>query len=86
MSGNRGISCEFLHDPTVNFAMQQNHVPVIKRLRISNTSPDNMEQISVSITSEPEFLLPWTIDIARISPEQTMDLGTVDIHFSTNYL
>jgi Superfamily I DNA and RNA helicases and helicase subunits len=86
MSGNRGISCEFLHDPTVNFAMQQNHVPVIKRLRISNTSPDNVEQISVSITSEPEFLLPWTIDIARISPEQTIDLGTVDIHFSTSYL
>jgi len=35
------INCEILHDRTVNFAMQQNHIPVVKRMRITNIGDTN---------------------------------------------
>ena len=56
---NAQIVCEFQHDRTVNYAMQQNHVPVVKRLRLTNSSAHTLSQMTVTITAEPGFATPW---------------------------
>ena len=68
------ISCEFLYDHTVNYAMQQNHVPLIKRLCVTNDGNKDLGQLTIKIQTEPELSLPWETNIFiynignRISP------------------
>jgi very-short-patch-repair endonuclease len=80
------LTCEFLHDPTVNFAMQQNHVPVVKRLRITNSSNFDLVNFKVQITAEPEFASVWEMSVASIHAGQTVDLGIIDLQLSPVFL
>lgn len=80
------ISCEFIHDNIVNFAMQQNHVPLVKRLCIINDGDKDLEQATITITTEPELSLPWKTTVSIIRSGQRMDLGIVDIQLSPAFL
>lgn len=80
------ISCEFLHDQTVNYAMQQNHVPLIKRLWVTNDGSKDLENLTIQIQSEPELALPWKINISAIRAGQRVDLGIVDLQLSPAFL
>lgn len=82
MVENINLSCEFMHDRTVNFAMQQNHVPVVKRLCITNASNVNVDNIKVQIAAEPEFASVWKISVASVPAGQTVDLGVVDLQLT----
>lgn len=80
------LACEFLHDPTVNFAMQQNHVPVVKRFRITNTNNFDLVNFKVKIIAEPEFASVWELTVASIPVGQTVDLGVIDLQLSPVFL
>ncbi|NLN88402.1 MAG: DUF4011 domain-containing protein, partial [Syntrophomonadaceae bacterium] len=80
------VSCEILHDHTVNYAMQQNHVPIIKRFCITNDGSKDLENVTVQIKTEPELSLPWETTISSIRTEQKINLGTVDIQLSPAFL
>ncbi len=75
-----------IYTPTVNFAMQQNHVPVIRQLVLTNTGNNNLENISVEISSEPEFCSVWTQIVEFLPPNVPFDLGAVSIHISGKFL
>lgn len=45
---------------SINFAMQQNYVPVIRSLVVNNNSEEVLENISLKITFEPEFAKEFT--------------------------
>ena len=80
------ISCELIHDNTVNYAMQQNHVPLVKRLCLINNGSKDIEQITVTITTEPEFSTPWSTTIAVLPVGQRLDLGVIDIQLIPAFL
>ncbi len=40
---------------SINFAMQQNYVPVIRYLVVNNTSEETIENLDLKVTFEPEF-------------------------------
>ena len=44
--------------PSVNFALQQNHVPVVQSITISNPSDQELENVDLQITSDLEVILP----------------------------
>ncbi len=72
------ISCEFIHDSVINYAMQQNHVPLVKRLCLINNGSNSFEQIELSIATEPEFAAPWNTTISSLGLGQRIDLGVFD--------
>lgn len=86
MNQSINLTCDFLHDRTVNFAMQQNHVPVVKRLRLTNENNFDLNNLKVKISAEPEFASIWDIHVASIPAGQTMDLGVIDLQLSSVYL
>ena len=86
MSDLSTIQSEFEHDRTVNFAVQQNHVPVVKRLRLTNTSNVPLRDVAVSITAEPDFMLPWNTSLDLLPAGQTIDLGVVDVQLAPAFL
>lgn len=80
------VSLAVEHDCTVNYAMQQNDVPVMKALRISNNGESPLNDIKVLITTEPEFAPAWESRIGSIKAGETYNLGVVDLALSHDFL
>ena len=75
---NKTISVVLEYDRTVNYAMQQNDVPVVKALRILNGTEDTLRDLNIRITTEPAFAASWESRITSINPGETFNLGVVD--------
>jgi very-short-patch-repair endonuclease len=73
-------------DPTVNFAMQQNDVPVVKAIRLHNASEAELRELGVQVWGEPEFMVPWSGRVAAIAPGGTYNLELPEIELSATFL
>jgi very-short-patch-repair endonuclease len=80
------VSVEFDYDSVINYAKQQSDVPVIKSLRVTNTSKSALCGVKVSITTDPAFAEPWVTQIESIEAECSYSLGTVDLRLSPTFL
>lgn len=62
-----GLRVDFTCLPVINFALQQNHVPLIRQFIIKNDSAQDYTNLVIEITSEPEFTVVWrqTLDVLR---------------------
>jgi len=80
------LDIEIELDPTVSFAMQQNEVPVVKTLRVTNKGEAVSENLLVRVWSEPEFAVPWETHVASVTSGSTYSLDTVDLDLSPDYL
>ena len=77
---------DFVYTPVINFSLQQNHVPVIKTLTISNISETDWEMVSIEIKTEPTVVLPWKQHIPGLKKQETRELGAVQLDLDTQYL
>ncbi len=59
----------------VNFASAQNSVPILRALRVSNPSDQDIENLTLDLSADPAFLSPrsWTVD--RIDAGGHVDIG-----------
>lgn len=83
---NNIFSVELDYDRTVNYAMQQNDVPVVKGLRIFNCTDTVLRDLIVRITTEPAFAASWEARVTAINPSETFNLGVVDLPLSHDFL
>ncbi|WP_208591914.1 hypothetical protein [Gracilibacillus suaedae] len=81
----RLIACNYEYGEKITFALQQNHVPFIKRLSIENTCEEKYHDIKIDLSSNPSFFEPETIHIEVLNPEETMEIHP-DIPLSADYL
>lgn len=86
MSNSAPVSIELLHDSAVNYAMQQNAVPVVRRLRLTNAGDEDLADLTVEVASEPAFAETWRTLVALLRAGETLDLGAVDLRLSGTYL
>lgn len=73
------LQIDIAHAPTVNFALQQNHVPVVRSLGIKNLGSTTFNDLHVRVASEPPFFKPWEGRIARIPAGGSHSLTQIDI-------
>ncbi len=59
---------------SVNYAMQQNDVPIIRRLEIHNQSDLPFPNLTIGITTTPVIIAPISIRIESLLPEITVEL------------
>ncbi|WP_418620663.1 DUF3320 domain-containing protein [Ruminococcus sp.] len=71
---------------SINFAMQQNYVPVIRSLVVNNNSEEALENISLKITFEPEFAKEFTYYIGSIPAKSSAEISPVKISTNTDLL
>lgn len=81
-----GITVDFVYSPVINFALQQNHVPVIRRFVIKNQAGKDLQDISVQLSCEPDLATPSSTRIALLQNEESIELNQVDIKLSAKYL
>lgn len=69
-----------------NLAMQQNFVPGIGRLRISNHDEQPVNGLTLSITSDPAFFTDCTCEIDSIAGQSAFDINEPALKVSAEYL
>lgn len=81
-----GIEVKVELDRRINFAMQQNDVPVVKALQIVNHSTQPICDIRLRITAEPAFAQEWSTEIASIDSDATYNVRGVALQLSAKFL
>ena len=71
---------------TVNYAMQQNDIPVINRLMITNNGNEDLTGLEVRISCDPCFAEDWKTHIEVINAGQAYNLGAIDLFLSNAFL
>ena len=77
---------EFVHTPVANYAIQQNRVPLIRKLSIENCSDEDITDIQVKITCDPEFANNWEHKIELIPKSQSLELDVKNLKLSARFL
>ncbi len=68
------VTFELLCADTINYAMQQNHVQPIHRLRIRNTSGSELKNLTLEVTSDPAFIKPYRLDIPSLRAKEKRNI------------
>ena len=71
---------------TVNFAMQQNHVPIVRQITISNNSDENLVNLNVSVTTDPDIADEWSVNISEVSAGEDYKLDNIKLNLSATRL
>lgn len=71
---------------TVNYAMQQNHVAVIRNLVMTNTTDIDLTAITIKLIAEPFFAYEWTKSFDILPAGQSIHIGAVPLQMSSRYL
>ncbi len=70
----------------INFAMQQNYVPIFRSITLKNTSDTDLCAVTVRISFEPDFAKAYESAPMDISSGETVELSPVNIIISPEYL
>lgn len=72
--------------PRINLALQQNAVPVIRELVIENHTERTVDNLTLTVISDPAFLAPrtWTID--RLASSSTFHISDLKMDVSPTFL
>lgn len=70
----------------INFAMQQNYVPIIRNLVVTNGTEETLEQLQVNISFAPEFAHPYQYTISEIKASESLEIPRMKIQMNTEYL
>lgn len=70
----------------INFAMQQNYVPVIYSIIVSNNGDEPVEDLTVKICSEPQFADVCQEHISLIEPHRSIEIKPVAFKAYTEFL
>ena len=80
------VDIKLNYTSVVNFAMQQNHVPVVREIVITNNGTDSLTDIDVILTFDPEFAVEYKYTISSISANSEERTSVLPISMSTDFL
>lgn len=72
--------------PTIGYASQQNAVPVVRAITLSNASETALIQIELEVSSSPAFVQPARFRFEQLEPGEFRRLHPVDLQIDHGYL
>ncbi len=70
----------------INFAMQQNYVPIIRNLVVTNESDSELINLSLKISFEPDFAKEFIYNIPKLEAGQSMEISPIRIIVKSEFL
>lgn len=70
----------------INYAMQQNYIPVVRSIVLTNNTGEAIKDITIKISSEPEFIKPFQTDLAQLLPGEPIEISPVKLVISSEFL
>ena len=80
------IQISGIYSNIISFAIQQNHVPIIRQLVIKNFSDSELKNLEVKIVTDPDIVDEWTAKIDSIMPEQEHVITGINLRISASRL
>ena len=80
------IKLDIIYSPAVNFAMQQNHVPVIRKILLVNDEEEIIEDVKIKVAISPEISDEFERYLDQIPPKSTIEIKDFNLDISPNYL
>lgn len=71
---------------SINFAMHQNYVPLVRSLMIQNISEETLYDLVVTIRFNPAFAKEYSYPIVRLESGASVEVSPVQIILSSEYL
>lgn len=81
-----GVGIRLDLNTRINYAMQQNDIPVIHAAHIDNGSEEPLRDLKLRIISEPHFAELWEQGIALVERRSTYNISPVELSLSPVYL
>ncbi len=78
-ASNRQITVNVIFDSTLNFAMEQCGVPLVKSVKVTNLSTEPLNGLRFEIGLAPELGEPVRLAVPLLRGGEQVDLGVVDI-------
>lgn len=78
------LGCDMI--PKINFAMQQNFIPFIRNLTVSNEGNEDISDVKLTIAFDPGFAKTFTYDINAVPAGQSVEISPLRIILSTEML
>lgn len=72
--------------PVINYAMQHNGIPVIRKISIENTTDTAIEDVLLQIESTPAFALPYSLHIDRLPEHEVTVVNCPKLILNSEYL
>lgn len=66
---------ELEYSDRANFAMQQNRVPLVDRVRLTLREPEPVENLTIELELENGDAEPWVGRLARLEPDRSVSLA-----------
>ena len=79
------LSLAVTFDSAINYAFQQNAIPVIKELHFQNDATARKDLV-IRVTTEPAFATPAEVRIQAIAGEGEFRVAPLDLKLSHDYL
>ncbi|HRU98082.1 MAG TPA: DUF4011 domain-containing protein [Ruminococcus sp.] len=70
----------------INFAMQQNYVPVFRSITLTNITDSTIDDVHIRVRFEPEFANVFESAAVTLPPSQPVEIAPVNIVMSADYL
>src|SRR5690554_1499450 len=77
---------EFIYTPVVNYAIQQNRIPIVRKLVLENTTEEDLHQLRRTLPSEHELVSDWESRLGTLHPSQKIELEEKDLDLSAKFL
>lgn len=72
--------------PVINYALQQNDLSFVQAITFNNKSENDLENIEVRISSDPEFVAPFNLMVEYIPKGKNFVLRNVPIRLNATFL
>lgn len=82
---NSSVSIGAAYTEKVNFAIEQNGVPLIRNISITNGSTSDLVNLRMNVTFNPGFAMYYACDIKRIPAGETVTVGAVNIVLNAGF-
>ena len=84
-AASRPVRLEVVADGTIGYASLQNDVPIVRELRVSNNSPDAINDVGGIVESDPPFAEGVKLRFDRVAAGESRRVTPVDIRVHHSY-
>ncbi len=68
------IKIDLVYTLAVNYGVQQNRIPIIRKLYLENLSDENLHNLKIEIKGEPHFVNSWEGAVAVLPKNQIIEV------------
>lgn len=70
----------------ITYAAQQNGLPLLHRLRLTNSGENDFKDFTLRVRGEPDFCVDWTRPVDRLRAGHELTIEDIDLRLSPSFL